>query len=259
LASEIIEKIRKLLKHSQSAEDIGNLAEAESFAAMAQKYMLQHKLDMSDIEAEDFKLNEPIENVLLEPKDFGVKSSSDKVKQNWFSILLFGLADAHFCRMVRKTGDNSYYIIGRKSDRDGLVDITRYLVDTLYEVCEVEIIRQRAAGVLNSSGVRKYRNGYRLGFASAISRRVRTERQQLMDHSVTEQGLVRIDAIYREFYEFQSYAIAELFNGAKWNELASIPHSNMKTERVTAKEHVNGDLFREDVQVLLDRAARVLM
>ena len=46
----VIDKLRKIMAHAASAREIGNLAEAEAFAAKAQELLLRHKLDMTEVE-----------------------------------------------------------------------------------------------------------------------------------------------------------------------------------------------------------------
>ena len=56
---QIIEKLRKLIAHEQSARTIGNIAEAEAFASKIQDLLTAHKLDMSevDFQARDIEID----------------------------------------------------------------------------------------------------------------------------------------------------------------------------------------------------------
>lgn len=67
--------------------------------------------------------------------------------------------------------------------------------------------------------------------------------------------------IHADFYDFQSYARAHVYDPAKrtWNALASIPYSQMKSKRQIvpyAKYTLAG--YEEDVTALLKKAAVIL-
>ena len=52
---KLIDKLKKIKAHADSAEKIGNEEEAYAFAAMLQKLLAKHNLDMSQIEWEEKK------------------------------------------------------------------------------------------------------------------------------------------------------------------------------------------------------------
>jgi sugar phosphate isomerase/epimerase len=52
---KIIEKLKKLIRHEQSARTIGNLGEAENFAARIQELLDAYNLSLSDIDVNEYK------------------------------------------------------------------------------------------------------------------------------------------------------------------------------------------------------------
>ena len=58
MASEIIDKIRKLHHHAESAKKVGSEKEAKAFAKEVQRLLEKHNLELSDIE-----LQEEIDNI----------------------------------------------------------------------------------------------------------------------------------------------------------------------------------------------------
>jgi 1,6-anhydro-N-acetylmuramate kinase len=46
---KILEKLGKIKAHMESAQEIGNEAEAQAFASMLQNLLTKHKLEMTDI------------------------------------------------------------------------------------------------------------------------------------------------------------------------------------------------------------------
>lgn len=54
MKEQIISRIKKLLKHAESAKNLGSLAEAEAFSLKANELLLEHNIQMMEVEeAED--------------------------------------------------------------------------------------------------------------------------------------------------------------------------------------------------------------
>lgn len=49
----VMELLAKLMRHEQSAREVGSLAEAEAFASKVQAMLTKHKLEMSEIKFEE--------------------------------------------------------------------------------------------------------------------------------------------------------------------------------------------------------------
>lgn len=162
--SQILDRIRKLFAHADSASAIGNQAEAEAFAAKAAQLLAEHKIDRSAVSLSE----EPEEAIVME-----TVLTSDllgiKTKGGWRSVLAEGLSRAYFVRLVIgnrdwKTGSYPVYVFGKASDRE----VFTYALQTLIAVIE-EAGEKAAVG-------RRERTGYRLGFAVGICQKLRAER-----------------------------------------------------------------------------------
>jgi hypothetical protein len=189
---DIIAKVRKLLRHSDSAGNIGNLEEAQTFAAKAQELMFKHKIEMTEVEAEAYLLNEPITELEIDGKDFGIVG---RKRIGWWSALMFGTCKAFFCRAVGHAGNwgnrrNQYTIHGRETDRKEFIDMLRYLTAAALEMSE-----QQARQRLRENGrlEKAWRNSFKLGFSVAVSDRLRSKAKELM--ASNEQGLILVDRI----------------------------------------------------------------
>jgi hypothetical protein len=71
---------------------------------------------------------------------------------------------------------------------------------------------------------------------------------------------VRID-VYSDTYDFQSRAIAELFDGDKWNTIAFIEYANMKSAGKCMGHDLDAkhdDLLRADADAVLQEALLIL-
>jgi len=112
---KIVDKIRKLKAHADSAELIGNEAEAEAFAEMFQKMMLEHKVEMTDLEFEEFEKTEPVEKHRINYTQYpDIKLKNARVQ--WIERLAGVIARAHFCRILVHPGSSRITLVGRKQD-----------------------------------------------------------------------------------------------------------------------------------------------
>lgn len=125
---KIIEKLAKLRAHAESADKIGSTQEAEAFAAMLQKLLNKHKLEMTDIEFQQEEQDEPVEQHPVNWQDVKVRST----RVAWIEQLAIIITRAHFCRMLVHSGSSRITIIGRKSD----AAVAEYMLVTLVRAAE---------------------------------------------------------------------------------------------------------------------------
>ena len=122
----VLDRIRKLLVHSDSAKSIGSAAEAEAFAAKAAEIALQHKLDLSEIEFAAEEAADPIDKERVNTADLmGAKATSNR--SAWQQSLLSTLARNHSCLITVTVGSKSCWLIGASADRE----IVKYLYAVL--------------------------------------------------------------------------------------------------------------------------------
>ena len=122
---KVIDRITKNLRMAESARSLGSIHEAEAFAAMAQKMMLKHKVEMSDLEVEALEHEEAVEG-----EDWSVGKEiglSDRGRQHWLSYLSAVVADHHFCRILVIPRSKTIFLVGRESDRK----VAKYLIGVL--------------------------------------------------------------------------------------------------------------------------------
>jgi hypothetical protein len=202
---KILDRLRKLIEHQRSAHAIGNVAEAEAFAAKAQEILLRHKLNMTDIEfAQQEKDEPPAKHVIHGDRDLG--TTRRERDAGWVQILLGAVAQANFCKMIRMAPPNRrlygrvpgyFVLVGRKSD----CDAAKALFGYLYESC-VTAARNEAASVDFTESFFDFETrgtfigAFKAGFADAIWHRLETKRSELKA-AASEQALVRIDQMER--------------------------------------------------------------
>lgn len=165
--SSILEKVRKLFAHAESAGQLGNQAEAEAFAAKANALLVQHKIDAALLRQEDDTPDELVDVTELGAKDvFGTA-----LVAGWRSILLNGITKAHFCRAI-KTGRGMFTVVGAKSDRE----VALYLLEQLLRVAPKLAAEAVPEPIGWARTTRRDRNAWLLGFAQGVSAKLREAR-----------------------------------------------------------------------------------
>lgn len=132
----VIEKIRKLIAHADSARAIGSLAEAEAFGAKVSELLAKHKLEMSDVEFAAVKETDPIARQYVHPREGGYRKVA--VRQWWRESLGSTIARAHFCRILVYEKHNGLTFVGRGADRAVAVHLFIVLGRALERLVERE-------------------------------------------------------------------------------------------------------------------------
>ncbi len=181
-----LDRIKKLLAHSESARGLGSVAEAEAFAAKAADIALQHKLSLDAIEFADEAAADPIDKELVNTAEL----KGDKRTRNrsaWQQELLAVLARNNSCRIVVMTGSKTCYLIGSGADRE--------IVKYLYAVLARE-------GERLSRGWSK--RDFLLGFVRGVSEKLYAQRKSTLAEAGST-ALVRVEqhdkAVERWMYE----------------------------------------------------------
>jgi hypothetical protein len=138
---KVLEKLGKLKAHMDSAQDIGSEAEAQAFAAAIQKLLMQHKLEMTDIQYSAHVKEEPVEEHLVGGdleyagtgkkfrcvlKDYpDVEVLSRRV--DWMETLGAIVAQAHNCSMLISQKSSQIWFVGMRSN----IAVAEYIYITM--------------------------------------------------------------------------------------------------------------------------------
>jgi hypothetical protein len=201
---EIIDLLNKLINSERSERELGNVAAAETFAAKAQELLFKHKLTMTDLDYAAEEAEEPIVGEVFSAEellDMPPKSSKD----TWLGVLINALCKANFCKVIRNRGNN-YTVVGRLSDRNAVSMLFVYL-----SKAAMEMSKQQAYDRALDGSKRSFITSFKLGFASAISERMRVTTQELKA-GTQEQGLMRIDQLEKKvadtYHEMFPHAVS---------------------------------------------------
>ena len=127
----ILEKLAKIKRHADSAKAIGSDAEAEAFASLLQRMLIEHKLEMTDLEFEEMERTEEVEKHYIDYSQYpDIKMRKTRVE--WIERLAIIVARAHFCRTLVHDRSSRVTLVGRKSD----AAVAEYMIITLQRLLE---------------------------------------------------------------------------------------------------------------------------
>ena len=131
---KLVQRIGKLKAKADSARNLGNLKEAESFAQKTTELLAKHKLTITDVEYTHLQKIEPVEEQEVRGPDFGVVNK--RQRNPWQQELASVLAQHNSCRILATTGSNMITFVGRLSDREIAVYLFCSLVMQLHAIAD---------------------------------------------------------------------------------------------------------------------------
>lgn len=126
---KLLDKLTKIKNMAEGAAAIGSEAEAQAFADMLQKLLLEHDLQMSDLEFEALA-TDPIEDQYVNFTEHGLKHKKTRVA--WMERLAGMVAQANFCRILVSSGSSNIWLVGRREHRA----VAEYMIVTLARAVE---------------------------------------------------------------------------------------------------------------------------
>lgn len=170
---DILEKIRKLNAHAESAAQIGNEAEAQAFAAKVQELLTAYKLSAADIGGRPVA-EEPIDYQYVTWQDMGLKEK--KVRVGWAERLAALCAKAYYCEFIISTGNGRIgMLVGAKTERDMCVFMFITLGRFLHKLAdrEMDAYWKRVVTDAGLKGLPPGCNNFKAGFISGFLERLR--------------------------------------------------------------------------------------
>ena len=199
--TSLTEKLQKLIAHEKSARAIGNLQEAEAFAAKIAELLFRHNLSMSDVEIKQQERDEPIAR---ERVSMGGKRAA------WMEILASAVSTACFCKWLIVPGGDTQVFVGRTSDREAAASMYRHLVGCATSICNMEKRSLRDRNPYTDLRQRQqwaaeWGKSFLLGFSTTVATRLRATRQQLTNESGGTALVLRKDAALQQWWAQQNF------------------------------------------------------
>jgi len=189
----IVDKIRKLIRHEQSARTVGTTEEATAFSAKIQQLCIQHKISVDQVRLDDEAEHERVGEERVRAGSHSVRYGRGNVPLE-DKRLLSVVAEAHFCQAIGLPGTDSILLVGEEWDRAIAVEMFRFLSSTIKRLARLEEDKTRRA----RRSVRRFKPHFYLGFTSAVRRRYEEMRAQAEGEST---ALVRADALVKRYVE----------------------------------------------------------
>lgn len=166
----ILEKIKKLNAHAESAQAIGNEAEAEAFAAKVQELLTAYKLSMADLGRESRAQAEHIDCLYVTWKDLGLPPKAQRVP--WVEQLAILTAKAYYCEyVVSSRFGNIGFFVGTDTDRQVARFMFITLARALNRLAAEEYNKFFYANVVDGH-LPKEKRGFKAGFMTGFIRRL---------------------------------------------------------------------------------------
>jgi len=189
--AEVLDKIRKLMAHAESAQKIGSEQEAISFAAKAQTLMREYGVSYVPPTSDPGPTH-----ILFRPDDHGVKTC--RRCPQWQAYL--GEVTSRIClvKAVWLGNTNSAHFVGREELCRAACVTHAYLIKLAIAAATEAVRTERAFRRLRTlKSRRRFRSSFLLGFANRLMSSVIAARRD-----TGEAALVRLDQIEREAQEY---------------------------------------------------------
>jgi hypothetical protein len=225
--AEIVERLAKMIRHEQSAREIGSIAEAEAFASQVQFLLTKHGLEMSEIEFESEEV-EPIGEEWARSHDHDSPIPYESHRVQWQEDLAYAIALNNNCALL-VTGSNSVCFVGRPSDRQICLSLFRYFAYLALDLADKTAAEQRAAereklktklGRYYSGAdfrwhMVRYKASFCAGFSHALGLRFHEQRQELEQEAETKAEQSNALIHLRNNREAVANYVADLFKDRK--------------------------------------------
>jgi hypothetical protein len=124
--NDIKTKLRKLLDKQKSAEELGNIQEAETFATKVQELLIKYELELSDIERHTVR-SVNIDEEIIDCNPMTIRNESD-----WVRRLFGACAAGNFCKVLFMQKDQyKVFLIGEEINREVTIFLVHQLVPKL--------------------------------------------------------------------------------------------------------------------------------
>lgn len=247
----LIDKLRKLIAHEQSARKIGSLGEAEVFASTIQGWLTKHKLSSEEVAAEAEVIDQVIEI------DREMVSPFRPHRIYWQEDLAKGIAESNSCKIVlhrqyrpmrwhrddgrRFAGPRysySIWFVGEKVDREICVELFAYFTKLTLELAHkgaevnksTEFYRRfEQDPSWKAARTKEFKQGFLSAFADAIERRMLETRKNIEEQAPAKSAALVLARKSEE--AILSYMAEHYQKGEKKGSTRRIPRSGYEEGR----------------------------
>lgn len=158
---KLIERLRKLKNHADSASSIGSESEAQAFAAKLHSLLEEHNLEMSDVEWEEKRRQ-------VAPQTWSPRAGS---VSGWVYNLCCIISTVNHCRgLVTKDG-REFIFVGLAESVEACIQMTDYLwsaATKLSEEAYAKRLETRGQTIWLTEDVERYKISWLAGFINRL-------------------------------------------------------------------------------------------
>jgi hypothetical protein len=222
----VITLLQKLIRQAESAQTLGNVAEAEAFSAKVQSLLLKYRLEMTDVQIDEEQKAEPVDR------------ESIVGRGTWQGWLVQAVADSMFCYIVANV--RTFHVIGTPTNRQLCISMYTYLSANAVAAAEAHAKLWGATG----SKLRTIKNNFLLGFSSAVADRLRAERKKVTDDFI--ETTVPVKSAAEATAPSSSTSTALLYidrNKAAIDEYVSQAYGKLRTRSSGSSSYYHKDAY----------------
>ena len=192
-------KTHKAAAHAKSAEEIGSIAEAQSFMAKVQEMLTRHRLSMADL-TDGAERDEAIDADIVLLRDLNISTRS---LQPWLQHLATATSNSNGCRACYDPNRKAFMFIGRNVDRHVTVRLFLYVVALGDGLCSKEAkpvrarVRRLAVDTYGEQSLpyvtkllRQWKDSFLGGYSYAIGKRLMEQNNAAVKEHATGAAIV---------------------------------------------------------------------
>lgn len=232
MEEKILDKIKKLLKKSESAKDIGSIEEAEAFAAKVQELLAKYNLELSQINTDDEQYGDNVEHEYM-------KAWHSNIGGNDSLHIMRAIAQFNWCYVyaVGDMKDNKMVILGTPEN----IEVCKYIHSI---VCRIFIDASRAEykkyvknedyifeGRLKPVTWDTFARAFMKGCAKGLKHKLKSERERFVENNENAYGLVRTNDIVLQNYVETKFKMGKGQRAGKSTDAGNAYGKGYKTGR----------------------------
>lgn len=185
--NQIIEKIKKLMAHAESAKAMGSIAEAEAFASKVQKLLNEYNLSKSDLTEDEAFAEIVHDDMPAKVPGIGGRSSYDVMaviaKFNWCKAYTMGSAS-----------NNKMIIVGSPEN----IGVCRYIHSVVMNAflnVGKEKYKEYAKSTISPVGKDTFMRTFLKGCADGLHLKFKAEREEFEKSNQNSTAIIRTNEV----------------------------------------------------------------
>lgn len=174
----IIQRIKKLLKHAESAKELGSKEEAQAFAGKANELLMEHNLSMLDVaqSAEGDAFSEYVYGEKISYKD-------NQSGSRWKFELITVLTYFNLCNFTFNRGLKTFRVYGKMQNVDVVVWMYNFLSIGLLRLAQEAHVNMDPMMKVMYSNRYAFLKDFLLGAVVGIRRKLQAQRDEMAKSS----------------------------------------------------------------------------